>query len=291
MTGAVTPNVASRRRRKRILKRAKGYRGARSKLIRYSKDDRSPLPAIYRMFAGEITGDKILKEIGQRIGALVGEDGMIAYMLEFDFLPNPYLEPAGTLNDKAPESAKRGERIFNRPFEQLAGRSCASCHIPSDDLCVLRFATCAIPSCLVVILADGITHIRVGLDISHDGFHRHGAYIVATAEMPGFPRSEQTVLAFVIASQMGEIDLRNTQSMPSVWRETALRISVIHRLAVLLNRSRSSRELPAIGFAVSRESIRLTFPEGWLTDNPLTVADLHREVKFLANAGFGLTFA
>ena len=60
-------------------------------------------------------------------------DALIAYMLEFDFLPNPYLEPAGTLNDKAPESAKRGERIFNRPFEQMAGRSCASCHIPSDN--------------------------------------------------------------------------------------------------------------------------------------------------------------
>lgn len=132
---------------------------------------------------------------------------------------------------------------------------------------------------------------EIGLDISHDGFHRHGAYIVANAEMPGFPRSEQTVLAFVIASQMGEIGSRNLQSMPSAWRESALRISVVHRLAVLLNRSRSTRELPAIGFAVSGKSIELTFPDGWLTDNPLTVADLNREVKFLANAGFSLIFA
>lgn len=59
-------------------------------------------------------------------------DGLIAYMLEFDFLPNPLLEADGTLSADAPASAKRGEVIFNRPFEAMAGRSCASCHIPSD---------------------------------------------------------------------------------------------------------------------------------------------------------------
>jgi len=149
---------------------------------------------------------------------------------------------------------------------------------------------------LVHPLAKGIVEWsarlhEIGLDISHDGFHRHGAYIVANADLPGFPRSEQAVLAFVIAGQMGPLNSKNIQSMPSVWRTSALRISVIHRLAVLLNRSRSTRELPAIGFAVSGESIELTFPAGWLTENPLTVADLSREKKALADAGFELTFS
>lgn len=59
-------------------------------------------------------------------------DGLIAYMLEFDFLPNPWLERNGSLRDTASEAAKRGEEIFNRPFEKMGGRSCASCHLPSD---------------------------------------------------------------------------------------------------------------------------------------------------------------
>jgi len=59
-------------------------------------------------------------------------DGMIAYMLEFDFLPNPLLEPDGSLSDAAPAAAKRGEELFLRPLAAMGGRSCATCHIPSD---------------------------------------------------------------------------------------------------------------------------------------------------------------
>jgi cytochrome c peroxidase len=60
-------------------------------------------------------------------------DGLVAYMLEFDFLPNPYLGPDGRLTDKASEAARRGEKIFGKPFANMGDRSCASCHIPSDN--------------------------------------------------------------------------------------------------------------------------------------------------------------
>ena len=60
-------------------------------------------------------------------------DGMIAYMLEFDFLANPHLKRDGSLAESALESAKRGEEIFHRPFAGMNGRSCASCHIPSAN--------------------------------------------------------------------------------------------------------------------------------------------------------------
>ncbi len=59
-------------------------------------------------------------------------DGLVAYMLEFDFLANPHLEGDGSLKPSAPEAARRGETIFHRPFPQMGGRSCASCHVPSD---------------------------------------------------------------------------------------------------------------------------------------------------------------
>jgi exopolyphosphatase/guanosine-5'-triphosphate,3'-diphosphate pyrophosphatase len=48
---------------------------------------------------------------------------------------------------------------------------------------------------------------EIGLDISHDGFQRHGAYIAEHADLPGFPRSEQALLAFIIASQREPIEL------------------------------------------------------------------------------------
>ena len=98
------------------------------------------------------------------------------------------------------------------------------------------------------------------------------------------------MLAFIIASQRELIDLQTLQQLASSWRDTALRVTIIHRLAVLLNRSRSTRELPRGNFAVTDESIKLAFPDGWLTANPLTIADLSREQKFLANIEFELTF-
>lgn len=60
-------------------------------------------------------------------------DAMIVYMNEFDFLRNPALDRDGTLNHRAHEAALRGEKIFNRVFPTMSGRSCASCHIPSAN--------------------------------------------------------------------------------------------------------------------------------------------------------------
>lgn len=57
-------------------------------------------------------------------------DALVAYLLEFDFLPNSLLNPDGTLTDLASAAARRGELIFNTPFAGLNGNSCASCHLP-----------------------------------------------------------------------------------------------------------------------------------------------------------------
>ena len=59
-------------------------------------------------------------------------DALVAYMLEFDFLPAPYLNFDGTLTALAPPAAKRGEALFQQPFPQMGNRSCASCHIPDS---------------------------------------------------------------------------------------------------------------------------------------------------------------
>jgi mono/diheme cytochrome c family protein len=59
-------------------------------------------------------------------------DALVAYMLEFDFLPAPYLNFDGTLTALAPPAAKRGEALFQQPFPQMGNRSCASCHLPDS---------------------------------------------------------------------------------------------------------------------------------------------------------------
>ena len=46
--------------------------------------------------------------------------------------------------------------------------------------------------------------------------------------------------------------------------------------------------LPLIRLAPRGRSLELRFPRGWLTDHPLTRADLIQEVAFLKAAGFRL---
>lgn len=60
-------------------------------------------------------------------------DALVAYMLEFDFLPNSKLGTGGMLTDAASPAALRGEALFRRPFAQMDGRACASCHVPSSN--------------------------------------------------------------------------------------------------------------------------------------------------------------
>lgn len=131
---------------------------------------------------------------------------------------------------------------------------------------------------------------EIGLDISHDGFQRHGSYVAEHADMPGFPRAEQRFLAFLIGSQRHAIDMRFRKQLPRAWREDALRLVMLLRLAVLINRSRSDAELPAIALSVSDNGLSLRFDGDWLAANPLTVADLQRECLYLEAVGYKLEF-
>jgi exopolyphosphatase/guanosine-5'-triphosphate,3'-diphosphate pyrophosphatase len=131
---------------------------------------------------------------------------------------------------------------------------------------------------------------EIGLDISHDGYQRHGAYVAAHADLPGFPRAEQRLLAFLIGSQRHNVNTRYQKILPRAWREPALRLVILLRLAVLLNRNRNDADMPPIRMTVDAGSLDLTFDTEWLQANPLTVADLEREQGYLETIGYELRF-
>lgn len=81
----------------------------------------------------DFTRNVIVSEFGGDEPTPFMLDALVAYMLEFDFLPNSKLTTDGRLTDAAPEAAWRGEKIFNRPFAGLGDRSCASCHAPDAN--------------------------------------------------------------------------------------------------------------------------------------------------------------
>jgi cytochrome c peroxidase len=58
-------------------------------------------------------------------------DALVTYVREISFLPNAKLA-SGRLTDRASDSARRGEMLFNKPFRSNAAMSCASCHQPTS---------------------------------------------------------------------------------------------------------------------------------------------------------------
>ena len=130
---------------------------------------------------------------------------------------------------------------------------------------------------------------EIGLDISHDGYQRHGAYIAANADMPGFPRAEQRFLAVLIGGHRHKINLASFEVLPEAWRDPALRLLLLLRLSVLLHRNRSEDDLPDIQLAVDDNTLRISIDKQWLEDNPLTIADLERERDYMEQVGYELS--
>jgi exopolyphosphatase / guanosine-5'-triphosphate,3'-diphosphate pyrophosphatase len=129
---------------------------------------------------------------------------------------------------------------------------------------------------------------EIGLDVSHSGYHRHGAYLLENGDMPGFPREEQRLLARVVGAHRRKLVLEGVEDLVPPWDRSAVYLIVLLRLAVLLHRGRSSTALPAIELSATPRSLEMRFPSGWLKDYPLTSADLQQEVDYLRASGFRL---
>ena len=129
---------------------------------------------------------------------------------------------------------------------------------------------------------------EIGLDVSHSGYHRHGAYLLENADMPGFSREEQRLLARMVGGHRRKLVLEGLEELVPPWDRNAIHLIVILRLAVLLHRGRSPVALPPIAVAAASKSLEVLFPARWLRDHPLTSADLQQEVAYLRAAGLRL---
>ncbi len=129
---------------------------------------------------------------------------------------------------------------------------------------------------------------EIGLDVAHSGYHRHGAYLLAHADMAGFPREEQKLLAIMVGSHRRKPAIEDADELAAPWHKRAPPMTLILRLAVLLHRGRSNISLPDIQLTAHGSSLEVRFPRGWLDEHPLTVADLQREIEYLNNVGFRL---
>jgi exopolyphosphatase/guanosine-5'-triphosphate,3'-diphosphate pyrophosphatase len=130
---------------------------------------------------------------------------------------------------------------------------------------------------------------EIGLDIAHAHYHRHGAYLLENADMPGFTREEQRILACLVGSHRRNFNRGSFDGIASGSVRRTMRLAVLLRLAVLFNRSRTSADPAPFRCHASGRRLNICIPTAWLEANTLTLADLEREEESLAGAGFEMT--
>ena len=133
---------------------------------------------------------------------------------------------------------------------------------------------------------------EIGISIAHSGYHKHGAYILANADMPGFSRMDQALLARLVRAQRGGLNkLPEFQHDSPEPADPATRHAVLAlRLAVLFYRSRADVALPELRLGCRDLACQLSLAAEWLADNPLTATALEEEMEDLKAVGIKLTY-
>lgn len=131
---------------------------------------------------------------------------------------------------------------------------------------------------------------EIGRDIAHSQYHKHGAYILNHADMPGFSRQEQQVMALLVLANRRKLPVNDIRALPESWHKILYRLAILLRLATLLHRSRRETPLPEVKLLAKKKNLTLIFPTGWLEEHALTQADLEQEATYLGKANYNLTF-
>lgn len=129
---------------------------------------------------------------------------------------------------------------------------------------------------------------EIGLAISHAGYHKHSAYLAQNSDMPGFSLQEQQMISLLIRYHRQKFIKADFKTFSSKYRKTLFRLTIILRIAVILNRSLPDYQEPDYLIKANKKSLTLLFPEHWFDDNPLTIADLENEIDYLDTIGFKL---
>lgn len=130
---------------------------------------------------------------------------------------------------------------------------------------------------------------EIGFEIAHSQYHKHSAYIIENGDLAGFSKQDQLVLSRLVRSQRKKFCTERFDDLPMPWRQNAPVMAIVFRLATLLHRNRHNSR-PEFTISIDQNQVALKFSSQWLTESPLTQADLEQEVSYLKEAKFNLIF-
>ncbi|WP_067515787.1 exopolyphosphatase [Endozoicomonas ascidiicola] len=129
---------------------------------------------------------------------------------------------------------------------------------------------------------------QIGLDISHTQYHRHGAYLIDHSDLMGFNKEEQRQLAILVCGHRRSIPKSLMSNWPKETAKKLMRLLILLRIANVMSLGRDDT-LPEYFIQASDSTVSLFFPDGWIEQHPLTVANFESERNYLYRAGWKLT--
>ena len=126
---------------------------------------------------------------------------------------------------------------------------------------------------------------EIGLSIEHAQYHKHSAYVLSNADMPGFSRMEQARLARIVLAHRGK--LRKMQDAGLEGADWKLVFAL--RVAALILRSRTDARLPFLRVAADAGGFAIDLPQSWLDENALSADALESETGHWKSVGMKLS--
>jgi exopolyphosphatase/guanosine-5'-triphosphate,3'-diphosphate pyrophosphatase len=126
---------------------------------------------------------------------------------------------------------------------------------------------------------------EIGMSIAQGQYHKHSAYILAFADMPGFSRLEQGYLSNLVLAQRGKLS-KMREAFDDDPRLATLAFCL--RIAVIFHRSRRSLALPKLAAEARPQGYRLKIAQSWLDDHTLVAHALEEEREQWRSVGLDL---
>src|SRR3954468_8936813 len=128
---------------------------------------------------------------------------------------------------------------------------------------------------------------EIGLSIAHAQYHKHSAYILSSADMPGFSRMEQARLARIVLAHRGKLSKIQDAGLEG----TDWKLVFALRTASLILRSRTDARLPFLRVAADTGGFAIDLPQSWLDENALSAAALEAETDYWKAVGMKLALS
>ena len=121
---------------------------------------------------------------------------------------------------------------------------------------------------------------EVGLAVSHTGAHKHAAYIVEHADLPGFTAREQRLMSMIVLGQKGNLrKVREVLAAPDLAKAV-----LALRLAAVFMHARVDADVDTLKLRM-KGRIDVETPRGWLGQHPTVASWFEKEAAAWSDVG------